>query len=455
MKNQKPTVAVLALSLSCVLALLAPLPARAMEVAFERDSSLPLVFVNVVIKTGSVADPMGQSGISNFMGEMLLRGTRQRTKEQIDVELDQMGAKLEVEVRAEALIMRGAVVSSQADRFLKLLSEVVTQPSFPEQEIRKLRSEIISGIYDELGRDQTLASRRFTKFLFRGHPYGKPVLGTIKDIEKINRAQILAHYDRLIRDQKLLIVGAGDATEERIQAWSKDLAVARPGGEPAAKVSGPEDDSFRRLRIVDKPDRTQTQIYIGQIGVRMTEPEFFPLYVGNHVFGGGSFSARLMTEIRVKKGWSYGAYSNFRHGRQPRSWSVYLFPAAKDSAVALKTSIGMVEDLAKSGITQTELEFAKSSLINSSGFMFNTPAKRVENKVLEKTLDLPDGFMKTYGPEMQKVTLAQVNQALAKYLKPNQLAITVLGSAKDLKAPLVQAAGVTDGHVEVVPYTDE
>ena len=432
-----------------------PLAAQAMEVAFEPDSSLPLVYINVAVKTGTVSDPMGQSGITNFMGEMLIRGTRQRTKEQIDLELDQMGAKLNVEVRAEALIMRGAVVSSQLDRYLKLLSEIITQPSFPEQEIRKLRSEVVSGIYDELGRDQSLAGRRFTKFLFRGHPYGKPVLGTIKDIEKINRVQIVDHYDHLIRDRKMLVIGAGDATEERIQAWSKELAAARAGGEAALKVSQPENSEFRRLLIVDKPDRTQTQIYAGQVGMRMTDPEFFPLYLGNHVFGGGSFSARLMMEIRVKKGWSYGASSNFRQGRQPRSWSLYLFPAAKDTAAALQKSLSMVEELAKNGITQAELDFAKSSLVNSAGFMFNTPAKRVENKLLERTLDLPDGFMKTYGPELDKVTLAQTNQALAKFLKPERLAITVLGSAKDLKESLIQASGVEAGHAEVVPYTEE
>src|SRR5581483_4258277 len=104
----------------------------------------------------------------NFMGEMLLRGTKSKTKEQIDLALDQMGARLEVEARAEALILRGSVLASQLDPFLKLVSEIVTEPSFPENEIRKLKSEIVSGILEELGNDSGLASRRFNTFLFRG-----------------------------------------------------------------------------------------------------------------------------------------------------------------------------------------------------------------------------------------------------------------------------------------------
>jgi predicted Zn-dependent peptidase len=115
----------------------------------------------------------------------------------------------------------------------------------------------------------------------------------------------------------------------------------------------------------------------------------------------------------------------------------------------------MAEDLKANGITPEEFDFAQRSLVNSAGFMFNTPKKRVENKLLERTLDLPDGFMKSYGPELQKVTLAQTNQALKDFLKPDKLAIAVLGTAKDLKEPLAKAAGVPVDKVEVVPYTQD
>ena len=127
-----------------------------------------------------------------------------------------------------------------------------------------------------------------------------------------------------------------------------------------------------KLLIVDKPGRTQTQITGGQIGVQMTDPSFFPLYLGNHAFGGGSFSARLMTEIRVKRGWSYGAYSYFKHSREPRSWQFYLFPAAKDTPAALELTLHLVKDVQEHGIKADEFDFAQQSLVNSAGFMYNT-----------------------------------------------------------------------------------
>lgn len=431
--------------------------ARAAEVAFEEDHDLPIVYLNVALKAGAVNDPASRHGITNFMGEMLLRGTRSRSKEQIDLALDQMGARLEVETRAEATIIRGAVLSSQLEPFLKLVNELVTESNFPEIEIRKLRREIVSGLLEEQGDDPALASKRFTRFLFGAHPYGNPILGNLADVAKITRAGVVSQYNELVTGKNLLIVGTGDASQGRIEEWAKDLAAHRPAGSAVATsvLPAPRNGGERRLLLVDKPDRTQTQINIGQVGVLMTDRDFFPLYLGNYAFGGGSFSARLMLEIRVKRGWSYGAGSSFLFGTEPRSWHVHLFPASKDAAPALATTLKMIDDLSRKGITPDEFSFAQGSLVNSAGFMYDTPQKRVENILLERTLNLPRGFMKSYGPELSKVTLAQVNDALKKFLKPDRLAIEVLCTASQLKDPLTRASGVQPRQVTVQPYTQE
>lgn len=430
----------------------------ASEISFEKDSSLPLVYINVAIKAGATTDPRDELGLTNFMGEMLLRGTRSRSKEQIDLALDQMGAKLAVETRAEALILRGIVLSSQLDNFLSIVSEIVTQPSFPEREIRKLKSELSSAILQELGSDSSLATRRFNQYLFKDHPYGNPVLGTLKGIQKVNRASVIKHYDRLFQDRYLLIIGTGDTTETKIQEWSAKLSASRPTlatTEAITQVSAPQDSDHRRYVIFDKPDRTQTQINAGEVGISMKDPRYFPLYLGNYAFGGGSFQARMMIEIRVKRGWSYGANSYFRFGLQPRSWQFHLFPAAKDTPEALAYSLKMTNELKEKGLSNEEFEFAKNSLVNSAGFMYNTSKKRVENKILERTLDLPEGFVKSYRPQLSKVTLEEVNSALKSFLKPESLAISVLGTASTIKEPMAKALSIPAEKIEVIPYTQE
>jgi zinc protease len=435
---------------------------QALDIAFEKDSSLPIVYLNVAIKLGSVTDPAGQAGLTNFMGEMMMRGTKSKTKEQIDFALDQMGARLDVEARAEALIFRGAVLSSQLDSYLGLLNDILTQPTFPVVEIKKLQSEIVSALQEEQGHDASLAGRQFTHFLFQSHPYGKPIMGNIADIESLTATEISDHYRRLLQDKYLLVVGSGDTSESKISDWAKQVARQHPDlklsdadEQILAKVEIPKNSDHRRVMIVDKPDRTQTQINLGQIGVRMDDPDYFPLHLGNYAFGGPSFSAILMVEIRVKRGWSYGANSNFRFGLQPRSWIAHFFPAEKDSAAALAESVRLISDLQEKGLTSEQFEFAKRSLVNSAGFMYNTPKKRVENKLLEKTLNLPDGYMQTFGPETEKVKLSEVNNSLKKFLKPGSLAISVLGTAKNLKESVAKAAGIPVSEVLVVPYTDD
>jgi len=427
----------------------------AAEVSFERDTSIPLVYLNIAVKTGVVADPKGKQGLTNFLGEMLLRGTKSKSKQQIDLAFDQMGATLETETRAESLILRGAVLSSKLDSFLSLLEELIIQPSFPSKEIKKLKKEIISEILENLSEDKTVAKNKFYRFLFDNHPYGNSILGKQSNIKKIKRADIKKHYLNLFTNEQLIIVGTGDASEKKLTMWANSLSQKLPSNSQVNQVTLPSNSKTTRLQIIDKGDRTQTQIYGGQVGVHMTSPEFFPLYVANHVFGGGSFSARLMTEIRVKRGWSYGAYSWFKHGTMPRSWQFWLFPASKYTPEALSHTLNMIKELRENGITEKEFNFAKQSLINSAGFKYNTPKKRAENILIEKTLNLPEGFMKSFGEKIKPITLEQANSALKRFLNPNKLSIVVLGTAKDLKEDLAKAIGVSPNKVKVVPYTKE
>ena len=434
------------------------LSASALETRFEADSALPVVYLNVAVKAGAANDPTGQSGIGNFVGEMMLRGTKMRSKAQIDETLDLLGATLSVEVRAEAIIFRGRVLSSKLAEYMEVVQDIVTNPSFPESEIKKLKAEISSDIVEMRGKDSSVAKVFWDAFLFQGHPYGKPILGKLHDLDKIRREDLVRHYGNLFQDRNLLVVGSGDSESTFVDAWAKRIAEKRPnsGGVNPIHVSpAPKKWEKRRVLFVDKADRTQTQVYFGQVGLRMTDPDFFPVYVANHVFGGGSFSARLMTEIRVKRGWSYGAYSYFRHGIQPRSFQAYTFPATKDTASAVALMDTMLHTFREKGITPAEYEFAKSSLINSAGFSYNTPAKRVENILLEKTLDLPDGFMKSYADHLATVTLEQANDAVKKFLDPDHMSILVLGTAKEIKAKVAESLKVPETEIPVVPYTKE
>jgi zinc protease len=449
LKNPLKLVPLLVLSLS-------PL-AHAIDVLVERDSRLPIAHLNVVIRTGSIADPARKTGLTNFLGDMLLRGTQRHTKEEIDLLLDQWGASLGVETRTESMVVRGSVLSAKLPDFLGLVREVLSQPLFPENEISKLKQETISGILAQQGNDHALVTRKFGEFLFEKHPYGRPIDGLPSEVSTFDRAALVRQHLAVFRKEALLVLGVGDVTEGTLKSWAGTLASSLPtrAGAPLPVAPKPEFPPVLRLEIVDKPDRTQTQILIGQAGIRMTDPDYYALYLGNVAFGGGSFTSRLMQEIRVKRGWSYGARSNFRFSLQPRSWQVHLFPAEKDTPAALATTLAMIDELRGNGISEKEFALAKQSSINSAAFINDTPKKRIENRILEETLQLPQGFFSGLAKNLEKVRLADVNQALSRFITPDRLTISILGTASRLKKDLADKAGIPADKVVVVPYTAE
>lgn len=433
----------------------ASLTVHAAEAEFERDPTLPIVRLAVAVKTGAVADPAGMAGLGNFVAKMLLRGTRSRTKEQIDLQLDQLGSSLEVESRAESLIIRGSVLSSNLGPYLTLLKEIIEDPSFNEREIKKLQGVVSSERLAVMSKDSELSKLWMERTLFEGHPYGISVEGTAAAVQRYTRDAIKKHYEDIFGPETLVVVGAGDADPSRISEWARDLMSKSQSKAVVPLVPSPAEARSRRLTIVDKPGITQNWIQIGQLGVKLTDPDYFALYLGNHSFGGDHFGSRLMMEIRAKRGWSYGSYANFRHGTQPRSWQFYLFPATKDGPAALKLALSMLEELRDKGITAKEFEFSRKSLVNGDGFRYDTPAKRVENRLLEVTLGLPKGFMESYAPNLSAVTRDQVNQAFARFLAPDRTTVVVVADAGKQKKELAEAAGVPEAQVKIQPYQKE
>jgi len=428
--------------------------AQAIDVKFEKDTAVPLVYLNIVFKAGASHDPDGKRGLTNFMGEMLLRGTSTMKKSEFDQALDQIGASLEFETRSEFSVFRGVTLAKELPRFLALVESVIANPSFDDSEMKKLKSQIVSQILEERGRDQSLARMRFEEYFFGNHPYGNPILGKVNEVEKLTKADLLAHYKKAIQAPSMFIVGTGDAESAVIENWAKKIETARPKNDAGVfeKIPAPLIQAGRRIAILDKPDRTQTQVLVSQPGMTMTDRRYFPFYLGNQAFGGGSFSARLMVEIRVKRGWSYGAYAYQRFGIEPRNWQAYTFPAAKDTPEAVARIIDMIGDWKRNGITEEEFTFNQQSMVNSSGFLLNTSKKRVENTLLEQALNLPDGFFKSYRANLEQLTRAQVNDTVREFINPEQLTVFILGTAKELRPRLAKTLGVDEKTIEVIPF---
>jgi zinc protease len=440
-----------------ILTLLLPaLPAQGAQFYFEKDASLPLVYVTAAFRGGATQDPEGKSGVTSLMGKLMLRGTKNRTKQQIDLALDTMGASLDFETRAEFIAFRGVVLAEQLPAYLSLLSEILTTPSFRGQELDKLKKEEISSLLNDLSNDRNLARLRFDETFFKGHPYSKPAPGKLKDLKNLSVGDLQAQFQRLIHEDSMILLASGSTEESSFQPLIQKLKSKRPGISKIQTI--PEfkgEPGQLRVVIFDKPDRTQTQVVIGQKGISIRDADLDALQLANHAFGAGGFQARLMVELRVKRGWTYGAGSAFRLGSTPHSWKVSFFPKNADTPAAIQEAIRLISEFGKKGLTPEEFEASRKSLVNGAGFTFNTPAKRMENRLTEIIFGLPEGYFRQYRERTAALTLEQVNAAVARFVRPENLMVGLVGTAKTSKAGIAKTLQIPENRIEVQDYQKE
>ena len=429
-------------------------PAFSSEFSFEADHSLPLVYVNIALKGGATQDPDGKNGVTDLMSRLLLRGTKFKTKQQVDQTLDQLGAELDTETRAEYIVLRGSVLSENIVPFLTLLEEIITTPSFRPSEFEKLKKEHISEILDQLNNDQKLIRTKFDQVFFQNHPYSKANMGKVKDIQSLTLSDIQNQYKHLMDQSRMLILAAGDTQESSFDSFIKHLNE-KLNFKTNIEAIPPFKNTPTKLRVVifDKPDRTQTQVVIAQAGTSFKDASYDALQLGNFAFGGGSFLSKLMIELRVKRGWTYGAGSGFKMGSQAHSWRVSFFPKNSDTPPAIKEALKMITDLHDHGITQTEFDAAKRSMVNSAGFNYNTPSKRMDNMLVEKVFGLPAGYHKDAARRIQALTLADVNNAFKAFIQPDHLMVGLVGTASISRSEIAKELGLPEKSVEVVDYT--
>ena len=261
-------------------------------------------------------------------------------------------------------------------------------------------------------------------------------------------------YSSYFTADRLLVGLAGDVDEAEARRVVDAHLGGLSWGTGRDPVLAPEPSMppGRRLRLVDKPDRSQTQIYIGRLGTHPADPDHHALMLGNLVFG-GTFTARLMREVRSQRGWSYGASSRAAVGRVRDTWSMWTFPAAGDAAACMALQIELMERWVSEGISQEELDFARAYLTRSHAFTVDTAEKRLEKSIDAELLQLPQHYFEHYLQNTGRVTVDEVNAALKKRLDPTDLAMAVVATGSELAPALRQLPGVE--HLEVLPFDQD
>lgn len=394
----------------------------------ETDNQVPLVSMVVAFHSGASEDPPGKDGIARLVCRMLRRGTKTRNAHQVEDAIDRLGAELSIDVAASNVTVHAQVIRRNLKPFVALLGEILGSPRFDLNEFDKLKREASAELVELRDSDKGLAQVAFRRAMFGDHPFGRGAIGRLSTIARIELTDIDGFYSKYFTSGNVSYGFCGDIEEgEAIKVAGELEAALRPGDSIESNVGQPASESGRRLIFVDKPERTQTQIVIGRLGTSPHDADHIPLVLATAVFG-GTFTSRLMREIRSKRGWSYGTSARLAIERARHAFTMGAFPAANDAAPCLALMVQLLEKLTADGITPRELSFIQKYMVRSHAFDVDTAQKRLHQSLEVDLLGLPASYHSSFVEHVKAATLIQANDALKMRLSPSDLVIVVVGT---------------------------
>lgn len=423
---------------------------RGCRLIVETSDDVPLVWLQIAIRGGSAMDAPEHEGFMHHMIALARRGAGARDRAALDQELDELGASLNVSVERDTARLSALCLARNLDRVVDLASDILARPRMDEAEHEKLARETRMYLDEIRDDDSELVARFFNRHCVPGHPYARTIMGTEASLARISLDAARAAYPRLVVPENLIIGVAGAVTPEQAHAIAGRLVADLPAqpAPPLPALDSPPLPRGRRILLVDKPERTQSQILLGHLGPRYGTPEAVAMIAIETAFG-GTFTSRLMQEIRVQRGWSYGAGAQLYRSRGAHWFRMSMAPSAEVTPDALALMWSLFEDVAGSGITPEELAFAKTYLGGNLPFLLSTARQRVRVAIQNALFGLPADYVHTLAAALSRLEHEEVRAVARAWLHPDDCLAVVVATA-DTMLPRLEA--LRHDSITVLPY---
>ncbi len=410
---------------------------------------LPLVDFQVVVGSGAAQDPKGKEGLADLVSDMLRKGTATRSAQEIADAIDFVGGSLDAGADQDGTRISAEFMKSDLSLGLDLLADMLLEPAFSPAEVERLKSETIGELQAMKENPGALASRRFIELLYGDHPYGHPTSGWETSVSAITAEDVRAFYEAHYKPDNIIVIAVGDFDSARMtQLIGTKLSGWTGKAARAAELPHPAPLKKRSLYLIDKPDSTQSQIRIGALGIQRTDPDYIPAVVANTILGGG-FTSRLVEEIRVNRGLSYGVGSRFYAMRETGPFVLSTFTKSATTRETVKVALDVMEAFRRDGPTAEELEKARKYLKGAFAIGHQSPDSLADALSEIAFYNLPLDYYDNYLDRLASLTLEDVKRVAAARFPAEKLDIVVLGEAGAVRKDLD-----TLGTVTPVPLTE-
>jgi zinc protease len=410
-----------------------------LEVLVVEHHELPVVSMNLVMKTGGAGDPQSKAGLASLTADMLDEGTTTRSALEISDQLSSIGTGMQISAGWDSTTASVRTLTRHIDRALEIYADVILNPAFPENELQRLRTTRLAALRQQRDNPDAIAGLVFQTALYgRNHPYGHPLNGDEDSLKSLSKDDVRNFYETFLRPNNSALIIVGNVKPDVMVAkLEKAFGNWKRGDVPTVDVSAAPIQRDRSvIYLVDRPGSVQSVINIGQVGVPRSSPDYFPLLVMNRILGGAS-SARINLNLREDKGYTYGANSIFswRRGAGPfvAQAPVQGFSTKESVIEFMKELRGIRGEIP---VSTDELETAKRAMVRAFPRSFETPDQIANGLETIVNYDLPDSYFNTYAQRIKSVTLADLNRVANRYLQPDRMVIVVVGDRSKIEESL-------------------
>ena len=404
---------------------------------------LPLVDLRLQVRAGSVDDPPGREGLANLTAELLTQGAGKRSARQIAEDIEFVGGDLSADADLERTTVSCEVLSKDFAIGLASVRDVVRAPTFAAAEFDRKQAETLGGIASDGDDPSASADRMLAPLLWGDGPLGHPESGWEPSVKATTREDVASFHQRYYRPDRIAIAVVGDMDPKvvlaQIQAAFGDWK-ANGTAPPEVKTATPQ--IGRQVRIIEKPEVTQTQVRMACQGVPRNHPDYDAIRVANTILGGG-FTSRLVNEMRVNQGLTYGISSRFRALRATGDFRVVTSTKNESLRKIIDGTLSEIGKLRDQGPTQAELDKSKRYLTGQFPLGLQAPDDLAVQLLDIDFYPLDPKTVETFADRIGAISMEDVKRALKSYFCTDQLRILVVSDPATAK-PALQGLGTVD-----------
>ncbi|MEJ7862881.1 MAG: pitrilysin family protein [Pyrinomonadaceae bacterium] len=406
------------------------LPNGLKVVVFE-DKRLPLVSYRLAFKTGTIYDPKDSIGLTSALTAMLNEGTKTRPSKQLAEEIERLGASVAASASEDNTIVSASALSLYGSDVLRLMSDMVLNPAFPESELGLYKKNTIENLKYQRSQPAFLADEQIAKTLYGTHPYSI-VSPNASEVEKLSREKLSAFHAKTFTPNNATLIVVGDVNRDNLLKEVKEnFGGWQKGTMEEMKFSTPPVRTATTLTVVDRPGSIQSNIVLANLAIDRSNPDYFPVLVMNQVLGAGA-SSRLFMNLREAKGYTYGAYSRFDTKKLAGNFETNAEVRTPVTGDSLKEFFFELNRVRNEKASEKELKDAKSFLTGVFPLRAETQEGLTNLLVSQQLYDLPPDYLQTYRDKVNAVTLEDVERVAKKYIAPDKIAIVIVGDAEEI-----------------------